>query len=413
MLINKKDKLNKTKERAIIFLKSRNGKLLAGACAAVLLLAAGIYTWNQGAEVREGLAFCEKGEYAEAQTCFKNAVIADNMNPENYNYLGITYLGANAYEDAQKQFQLALNLDSESQAAYRGLGIAALETKDYESAIAYFNQALEYSGLWVDEDEYDILWYRADAERAMKDYEAAAETYSALLELEGNQALLRYYRGDMYCLLGQKEDAMEDFDAAVKMKGNGYDLFWNIYDSMTQTGWEEEAAAYVKLTEQPGYVDSSKTGSETDIRKYQGMIAYICEDYENSIELLSAETLKKDDKAQLYLALSYEMTGDYGKALSIYLENISNGDTDVDAYNQIARYFIRRGKGEEAVTYLEQGIKSCSEKELKVLYYNLVSAYESCGDYEAALDALSKYESKYGEDEASQHERAFLNERIR
>ena len=102
MLINKKDKLNKTKERAIIFLKSRNGKLLAGACAAVLLLAAGIYTWNQGAEVREGLAFCEKGEYAEAQTCFKNAVIADNMNPENYNYLGIAYLGANAYEDAQK-----------------------------------------------------------------------------------------------------------------------------------------------------------------------------------------------------------------------------------------------------------------------------------------------------------------------
>lgn len=413
MLVNKKEKIQYRKKQVRQFFRSRNGKIAICACAALILLIVGINIWNRGRLAREGLAFCQKGEYAEAQKVFKNAVIEDNMNPDYYNYLGIAYLGSRDYEDAEKQFRLALNLDEESQEAWRGLGIAAYNTGDYEQSIEYLNQALDYAGMWIGKTEYDILWYRADAEKALEDYEAAAATYSALLELEGDTALIRYFRGSMFCLLSDKEKAVEDFDAAVKMKGNGYDLFWNIYDSMAQAGWNEEAAAYLKLTEQSGYVDPGTTGTEEEIRKYQGMVEYICGEYENAIEKLNTVTLEKDDSAQAYLALSYEMNGDSGKALSIYLEQAGAEDADAADYNRIARYFIRCGQGPQAVTYLKQGIKSFEKDDLQDLYYNMVTAYESYGAYEEAADALKQYISIYGEDDASVHEQAFLKERIR
>ncbi|MCI7098602.1 MAG: tetratricopeptide repeat protein [Lachnospiraceae bacterium] len=412
MLVNKKEKLQYRKNQFIRFLKSRTGKAAAGVCAAAIVLIAGIYTWNKGSLTREGLALCRQGDYAEAQTVFKNAVIADNMDPDNYVHLGIACLGSSEYEDAKKQFQLALNLDEENQEAYRGMGIAAYKTGDYEGAIEYLNRALDYSGINIGKMEYDILWYRADAEKALEDYEAASVTYSALLELEGDTALIRCFRGTMYCCLGDKEKAMEDFDAAVKKKGNGYELFWNIYDSMDQAGWREEAVEYLKLTEQPGYVDSDTAGSGDEVRRYQGMIDYICGDYKKAIERLSGDTLKKDEKAQEYLALAYEMNGDSAKALSIYLEQVGADNADADDYNRIARYFIRCGQGEQAVIYLEQGISSFGKSDLQDLYYNMITAFESCGDYDGALDALKTYVSLYGEDDAAKHEQAFLKERV-
>lgn len=412
MLVNKKEKMKKKQEQILTFLKGRNGRLLMAGCAVFLVLLICFVNWNRGSIVRNGLALCEKGEYAEAQTWFKNAIIADNMNPDNYNYLGMAYLGSGRYEDAGKQFQLALNLDEENQAAYRGLGITALKTGLYEDSIAYFNKALDYAGMRISQTEYDILWYRSDAEKAMGDYKAASKTYSALLELEGDTALIRYYRGDAYCQLGKKKKAVKDFDAAVAMNGNGYDLFWNIYDSMSNAGWSKEAEAYLHLTEQPGYVDQNLAGSGDEARKYQGMIAYICGDYEEAIERLSSESLKKDEQAQIYLALAYEKNEDSAKALSIYLEQTGDAGADSSDYNRIARYFIRQNQGQQAVTYLQQGIKSFEKDDLEDLYYNMVTAYESYGDYEEALNALKEYTSLYGETDASDHELAFLKERI-
>ncbi|MDO5409483.1 MAG: tetratricopeptide repeat protein [Lachnospiraceae bacterium] len=412
MLINKKAKIQYKKKKILEYLKSRNGRIVIIAAVAAVILFAGIHIWNRDSLAREGLELCRKGEYAEAQAWFKNAIIADNMNPEYYNYLGLAYLGSQEYEDAAKQFQLALNLDEESQPAYRGLGIAAYKTGDYEASIGYLNQALDYSGIRISDMEYDILWYRADAQKALENYEGAAETYGILLELEGDTALCRYYRGSMYCFLDKKEAAMADFDAAVKMKGNGYELFWNIYDSMAQAGWTKEAEEYLKLTKMPGYVDSEKNGSAEEIRRYQGMIEFVCKDYKRAIELLSLNTMKNDEKAQVYLALAYEMNKDSDKALQIYLEQVNAENAGAADYNRIARYLMRNSQGEQAVKYLKKGIKLFNQSDLKDLYYNMVSAYESYGAYEEALNSLIKYTSLYGEDEAAAHEKAFLKERI-
>lgn len=416
MLIDKKKKQEQKKQelkaKAEQLIHKKSVRIGAAVCCVLLLAFAGIRFMNRDSLLREGIAYCEKKEYAKAQTSLKNAILADNLKADNYTYLGIAYLGDEKYADAEKQFRLALNLDPENVSAYRGLGISAFKTGDYERAITELNHALDHTGIWLNQEIYDILWYRADAEKALKDYEAACETYGILIELEGDTAVTRYNRGAMYCLLDKKEEAMADFDAALAKKGNGYPIFWNIYDSMADAGWVEEAEAYLKLSQEPGYIDLNHAGTETEVNKYRGMIAYICRDYETAVSLLSSTALSSDKQAQIYLALSYEQQQEKDKALAVFLEQVNAANADAEDYNRLARFYIRSEQGEQAVEYLQKGIEKFPQSDLQDLYYNMVSAYESYGAYEDALDALKKYTRLYGEDDGAVREKAFLKERI-
>ena len=403
----------KNRKKAERFFKSRTGKRITGACILVLAAIAGFGIWNQDAYMRKGLELCRNGEYSAAVVEFKNAVAEDNLNPEGYVNQGMALIGCNEYREAEKQFQLALNLDHENQAAFRGLGIAAFREGRYEEAVVYFDMAIQYCDLRIDETELDCLRYRVQAETALGEYEAAEKTYSALLVLDEDSAALRSSRGRIYCLLNRKEEALADFDEAIAKEGNGYDLYWHIYDSLTQVGWNEEAYAYMQHLQEPGRIDESRYSSEEN-KKYRAMARCISGEYEDAIEMLSDERLAEDEQVQFYLAQAYEKSGQKNRAQVIYLQQINKEDADAEDYNRLALFCIRCGKGETAVEYLKQGIELFEQAEAEILHYNMITAYESYGAYEDALDALKAYESLYSDNAgAVAHEKLFLNSRIR
>lgn len=70
---------------------------------------------------------------------------------------------------------------------FRENGIDLLEAGDYEGAIQAFDQALEASDGMVGNFELDILKYRAEAECGTGDYEAAANTYAVLNQVDGER----------------------------------------------------------------------------------------------------------------------------------------------------------------------------------------------------------------------------------
>ena len=333
------------------------------------------------------------------------------QNDAAYYYLGMAYLGTGDYDAAKKQFQLSLNLDHDNQDIYRGLGLVALKEREYKAAIGYFDKALELSGFFVGKNEYDILWYRADAEKALKDYEASAYSYSALIELEGDTAITRYHRGDSYCKQGMKDEAIADFEAAVAKKGNGYALFWNIYDSLSDAGWEEEASHYLLLTTEEGYIDS-KAVSAAESSKYVGMIDYIRGEYSSALKNLGDESLRGDKEALRYLALSYEATGNAADALSIY-DALMESTPSTEDFNCKARFLVRQGRYNEAVNCLKEGMALFMAAESEVLYYNLVSAFESAGDFISAKEALDAYCDMFGKTVASESEAQWLKDRNR
>ena len=97
----------------------------------------------------------------------------------------------------------------------------------------------------------------------------------------------------------------------------------------------------------------------------------------------------------------------------LYSDSVRNAvNAGAEDYNRLARFYIRNEQGEQAVEYLQKRIEKFPQSDLQDLYYNMVSAYESYGAYEDALDALKKYTRLYGEDDGAAREKAFLKERI-
>lgn len=393
------------------YLKTYRGKRVATLLVLLIIALIGARIWMKGSDLRQGVKLCEQGYYVDAVVPLKNAVEKDNMNPKTYNMLGMAYLGSGEYEDALNQFQLAQNLDPESQDAWRGMGITYYYTGEYEKAVSALNTALENCDINVNNTEYDIMWYRASAESAMKDYKAAESTYNALLELEGESAALYYYRGENYCRMNDKDKAVEDFNLAAGQEGNSYDLYFDIYNSLMERGWTKEAVSFISLCKDPANVDTTKL-TPRELNLYQGMMLYLEGSYKEAVNQLSAEELKEDYQALAYKALAYEGMDKPKKALSAYKNLLSLYPSIADSYNAIAMYYLRNGKEKKAISYLEKGVNNCPAAERQILYYNMVTAYEQAGDFKGAQDALRQYGVLYGQSKIK-HENYYAKERDR
>lgn len=362
--------------------------------------------WRAQQPVREGLAAMEQENYSGAIRIFQNAAAHDSMNKEYCYYMGMAYLLSGSYEDADKQFSLALNVDQKYEAVYRGYGILRYQQGRYEEAVAYFNQALDSHGLMIGEMEYDILRYRMESETALGDYEGALETCASLIELEGESSDLYCSMGNLYCRLDRKEDAMQAYDKAVVRGNASYSMFWQMYDSLNEAGWTENAVTYLEMTETDGCISTDNI-TAAELRRNRGMVAYFCGRYADAIKLLGDVTLSSDVQAQTYLALAYEANGNRQSALKI-LKAQANGSTSPNAYLLVAEYYIKYGEAQKAINFLQRGITKCEGKDVQALEHTLVTAYEAGGQYKQAREALKKYQDEYGDSEEIEAELEYI-----
>ena len=71
-------------------------------------------------------------------------------------------------------------------------GILRMNAGNFPAAVQLFDEALEKSDGKVGNFEIDVLKYRAEAEYRMGDYEAAAETYDTLWQVDGDKEKAEY-----------------------------------------------------------------------------------------------------------------------------------------------------------------------------------------------------------------------------
>ena len=100
---------------------------------------------------RLGIMLVMAKKYAEAVEPLEAAIKRDKYDPDNFNFLGLAYLGAGNFKLAEKNFEQALELDSNLVAAFNNLGYLNLtlyvkmgEEKYLDAAIHYFDKALTY-----------------------------------------------------------------------------------------------------------------------------------------------------------------------------------------------------------------------------------------------------------------------------
>lgn len=293
---------------------------------------------------------------------------------------------------------------AEAKATYRQMGIEYMEQGDYAAAIEAFDTALSQSIGTVGADELDITYYKAAAQYAGGDAEAAMATYNAILDFDEEAYQAYYLRGCLYCKQGNGEAAKADFANAVKYRGTDYAMYINIYENLFAMGEKEAGESY--LTEALAI-----KGEEATNLEYRGQIRYLLGDYDTAVLDLKAALEKGSTSAHLYLAKAYEDMGDAATAEEHFKTYIASAPADAVALNELGEIMLEKAMYAEAVLYFEQGLACEVVPNRGTLMHNLVVAYEYNGQFDKAWELIQEYVVLFPDDAEAQREYIFLKNR--
>lgn len=316
--------------------------------------------------------------------------------------LGFAAIAALEYENALTCFEAAADAGENPQQIARGRGIALLGLTRYEEAIEGFLTAFSYSNSSVDDFDYDTNYYLATAYFKMDQLEQAEKVYSAILALKPEKEAY-YLRGIVYLNKGELKKASLDFDEAIKLASQDYDLRIEIYQAMAEKGYKEEGKAYLQAA-------LASTGQKlSDYEK--GRLSYYLEDYENARIYLEAQKGTKDGESTLLLGQTYEKLGDYNYAASIYSNYLADNNQDVTLLNRLGMCKLHSGDAAAALDCFNRALELGDKSMTQTLKFNQIVAYEHLGDWAQANVLMKNYLQLYPDDQDALREYEFLKSR--
>jgi len=250
----------------------------------------------------------------------------------------------------------------------------------------------------------DIAYYKAAAQYAGGDTEAAMNTYNAILAFDKKEYRAYYLRGCLYCKQTDIEAAKTDFSNAVNYQSGDYELYINIYENLMSVGETEEAK---------GYLNRALTikGEEVSNHEYRGQVYYLLGEYDNAVTELNTALEAGSTYANLYLAKVYDDKGDAVTAEEYLKTYIASAPSDAIALNELGELMLEKELYADAVAYFEQGMSCEVISNKRALMHNLVVAYEFNGNFDKAWEVIQQYVILFPEDEEAQREYIFLKNR--
>lgn len=285
----------------------------------------------------------------------------------------------------------------------RARGIASYYLSDYESAVNYYLESLTYTGTFTKYIDYDLNYYLGQSYEKMDSYDKAIATYTAIIDLSPKEAMAYYYRGTDYLKIGEHDLAIADFDEALKLDSNNYDLRIEIAGRLSENYYEEEGTKYL----QNFLVDNEKRLSSFD----KGRIYYYMGDLDNAKVYLEDARDDDDQNTVLFLGKTYEKLGDYNYAASVYDNFLKRHPESAAVYNQLGLSKIASGDYEAALMAFTNAKNIENNGIEQVISFNEIVAYEKMGDFARAKSLMNSYISSYPDDEAAKKENMFLSTR--
>jgi arylsulfatase A-like enzyme/tetratricopeptide (TPR) repeat protein len=160
-----------------------------------------------------GIFLAEANKPQEAINVLKECIAAENINPENFNYLGVAYYKSGNLDLALKNYQKALELDHNYSAVFNNIGslylTAFLKSRDpkvYELAIKNFNKAID-----IDPNLFSAYNGRGAANHFGNKIENAIEDWQKAIEIKPDFIDPYFSIGVAYLSIGDKARALETF----------------------------------------------------------------------------------------------------------------------------------------------------------------------------------------------------------
>ncbi len=312
-------------------------------------------------------------------------------------------LGAGDYETALGIAGAASESAGGDKALLRAKGIALLASGDYEKAHDALVSALACSNGLVEAADYDISYYLAVTEFKMHDAEAARSTVDAIINLRPKDDGAYYLRGKINLFLGNREDAIADFDKSVTLAPEDYDRYVGIYEELHAMGFDTEASAYLEKALAAG-------NKLSDYNK--GVLEYYMGSYTDARgDLENAKKGGSNENLILYLGRTYEALGDPTYAMTLYEEFLRTDPAAGRIYEQYSTALMNKGEYDRALDTIESGINMGGGEGLRGLMFNRFVAYERLYDFENAKKSIGEYLELFPDDETAKRENVFLSSR--
>lgn len=288
--------------------------------------------------------------------------------------------------------------------AYRQVGINKMEEGDFEGAVKAFQKALDQSLAVVGDLELDISYYKAAAQYNSGDSKGAAETYTALIDLDKKNADAYYLRGTIYLKEGDEKKAMKDYNKAFELKTEDYELYVSVYENLINAGSTQQAEKILESALKLG-------GEKAEDFRERGHIYLLKGDYENARKELDKAINKEDSKALFYMAQVYDAQGNHDQAKALYESYIAKNGADITALNDMGEMQLAAGNYQQALEFFQQALASKDKSNEQQLRRNEIIAYESLKDFASARAKMEAYLAEFPEDTQAQREYVFLQTR--
>lgn len=327
-----------------------------------------------------------------------------NQNKSSQNTeSGMQQIRSHQYENAMTAFDAAEKKKENSQLVARGRGIASIGLTQYEQAADYFKEALSYSDAHVDEMDYDLNYYLAEAYTKSEQLPEAADTYTSIIQLNKKDGTAYFLRGRILLKMGEHDRAVKDFNQSMKLNSSDYDLRITIAGELADHGYEDEGKKY--LTD-------FLTQNEKKLSDYdKGRIYYYLSDYDNAKVYLEKAQDDQNEDVILLLGKTYEKLGDYNYAASVYQNFITKHSDAAKVINQMGLCKLVTEDYQGALDAFSAALKIQNNGIEQDLEYNQIVAYEYLSDFKQASVMMNEYLQKYPADEEALREAEFLKTR--
>jgi tetratricopeptide (TPR) repeat protein len=312
--------------------------------------------YNRGivlSRLKNGQKNSEESLENQLQTTFKKylelsgKVPEDKTGAEGCKYRGFAFVELEDYKESIKAFDRAAKYSQEdiSPLVYKGIALICL-TK-YEEALETFEQAEE------------IFYTTLSTERTGENGKEKRAGKSWTLNPAGKKShleMLRIGKGFAFDALGRYEEALNAFESARKLSGNGKIACSGKGIVFAHRGeWEKALKAFDNvLIFDPGNTLASVMKAFALMRLH---------DYEKAagiLEKLTAEDMDSDLPSCL-LGFACSRQGIYEKALKAYRKAIEISPKNTHARNGLAELYFKLGNSRGALKELEASITTDPE----------------------------------------------------
>lgn len=367
---------------------------------------------GKGEEYYEsGLSAFRAEDYENAILYFSKALEENPNKAEYYIEQGHTYIALGRFAEARAALEAAIVEQDlaltrmNNKRARRAIGISYYDEGAYTEAAAYFEKALEEKLL--PELNADIRMYLADTLECEGEYVSAIAVYDELLAERTDYAAGYRARAYMSYMQGEYEKSLADYDAAIALEPNNFDLYFGKYNVLERMGRSEEQTELLQV------ITTIEEPSEEDAY-YIAKAQYFSGEFDKALTSLAVVAENGYDDAHYYIGEIYHARSNYGEAVYHYKQYITgNGAKDAAAFNQMAICLLKQERFEDALETVRTGQELSDPLHGRQLLFNEIVILEKKGEYNTAYERAVNYRNLYPDDVKIRRELEFIATRVR